>query len=137
MNESKLAKKMKLPPIGRAAMIQAPPGYLEALMPLPEALQLKQELSDQLDWIQIFVRNQAELEALAPAAVQALGPKGILWISFPKGTSKIQTDLTRDQGWESLEKAGLKWINLISVDETWSAFSLRHFRAGEERTSFR
>ena len=51
--------------------------------------------------------------------------------------SKIQTDLTRDKGWESLSKLDLKWITLISVDETWSAFALRPYKPGEARQAFR
>ena len=61
----------------------------------------------------------------------------MLWISFPKGTSKIQTDLTRDKGWEILQELELKWIHLVSVNETWSAFALRPYREGEEKQSFR
>lgn len=87
--------------------------------------------------MQVFVRNKAELDKIAPRAIRALKPESILWISFPKGSSKIQTDLTRDKGWDMLQKADLKWINLISVNETWSAFSLRPYKAGEERQSFR
>jgi hypothetical protein len=50
----------------------------------------------------------------------------VLWIYYPKGTSKIQTDLTRDKGWESLLKHDeLTWINLISFDDTWSTFGSR------------
>ena len=60
------------------------------------------------DWIQVFARNRAELRRLAPRAVRALGPDGILWISFPKGTSTLQTDLTRDNGWEPLRRFDLK-----------------------------
>jgi hypothetical protein len=63
-------------------------------------------------------------------------PHALLWIAFPKGTSGLQTDLTRDNGWESLEKFDLKWINLVSVDQTWSAFCLRPFKPGEKRQSF-
>ena len=55
--------------------------------------------------------------------------------NFPKGTSKIQTDLTRDQGWESVAQADLKWINLLSLEETWSAFSLRSYKPGEKHES--
>lgn len=64
-------------------------------------------------------------------------PESLLWISFPKGSSKIQTDLTRDKGWEALREVDLKWINLISVDDTWSAFSLRPYRPGEARQRVR
>jgi hypothetical protein len=137
MQNNPFAKKMKLKPGMRAAVINAPPGYLQKLSPLPEGTSLSDKLEGQLDWIQVFTRNQAELKTTLPGALKALSPQGLLWISFPKGSSKIQSDLTRDQGWEPVQEAELKWINLVSVDETWSAFSLRPYRPGEARQSFR
>ena len=132
MMPASLAKKMKRQPEGRSAIIQAPADYEKRAFPGMSAAATA--VSGTFDWIQIFVRNEAELKKLAPAAAKALEPAGLLWISFPKGSSKIQTDVTRDQGWESLKKLDLKWVNLISVDETWSAFALRPFRPGEART---
>jgi hypothetical protein len=137
MTDSTLAKKLKLKPGQRAAIIGAPEGYIDSLRPLPEQLELSQQLDGIFDWVQIFVKNQAEVAQLVPKVVQALKPESILWVSFPKGTSKIQTDLTRDRGWDVVQQADLKWINLISVDETWSAFSLRPYKPGEARQSFR
>jgi hypothetical protein len=78
--------------------------------------------------------KQGRTGALAPKAARALQPESILWTSFPKGSSKIQTDLTRDQGWESLQALDLKRITLVSVNETWSAFSLRPYREGEKNS---
>lgn len=127
-----LAKKMRRQPEARSAIIHAPADYEKLAFPGMAAA--APALSGTFDGIQIFVRNEAELKKLAPAAEKALKPAGLLWISFPKGSSKIQTDLTRDQGWESLKKLDLKWVNLISVDETWSAFALRPYRPGEART---
>ena len=137
MPENPLLKKMKLKPGQRAAIINAPDGYLEALQPLPENVELAGDLAGTFDWVQLFVKTQAELEQAMPHIRDALKPAGTLWITFPKGTSKIQTDLTRDKGWDSLRSLDLKWINLISVDDTWSAFSLRPYKPGEERQSFR
>jgi len=134
MLESATAKKMKLKSGLQAAVINAPENYMDELK---HDTAVSPTLNGKFDWIQIFVRTQAELEALAPKAVKALKPESILWISFPKGTSKIQTDLTRDQGWDSLRDLDLKWINLVSVNETWSAFSLRPYKEGEKRQSFR
>ena len=134
MSESPLAKKMKLKSGLKASVINAPENYMDELR---HDTAVSPTLNGKFDWIQIFVRTQTELEALAPKAVKALKPESILWISFPKGTSKIQTDLTRDQGWDSLRDLDLKWINLVSVNDTWSAFSLRPYREGEQRQSFR
>ena len=134
MPESALAKKLKLKSNSKAAVIHAPENYVDALK---HDTALSPTLNGKFDWIQIFVRNKDELEALAPKAAKALKPESMLWISFPKGTSRIQTDLTRDKGWEILQQLDLKWINLISVNETWSAFALRPYREGEPKQSFR
>jgi hypothetical protein len=132
-----LAAKLKLKPGQRAAVLNAPEGYRAALGPLPTGVELVERLTGKFDWIQLFVRSQAELEKSLPKAAKALKPESLLWIAFPKGTSKIQTDLTRDKGWDAVRQADLKWINLVSVDDTWSAFSLRPYREGEARQSFR
>lgn len=134
MSESTLAKKIKLKPGVKAAVIRAPENYLEELQ---HDVQISSTLRGKFDWIQLFVKNKAELDKLAPMAAKALKPESMLWIAFPKGTSKIQTDLTRDKGWDELQKLDLKWINLVSINETWSAFSMRPYKEGEKRQSFR
>ena len=134
MPESPLAKKMKLKSGLKAAVINAPENYVEELR---HDTSMSPTLNGKFDWIQIFVKSKAELDALAPKAARALQPESMLWISFPKGSSKIQTDLTRDKGWEILQGLDLKWITLISVNETWSAFALRPYREGEQKQSFR
>lgn len=127
---------MKLGAGDRAAIIGAPEGYLTELRP-PEGPIIETEFDGKFTWVQVFVKTQTELESLLPSILAALEPASLLWISFPKGSSKIQTDLTRDKGWDSLRNTDLKWINLISVDERWSAFSLRPYRPGEARQTFR
>jgi len=132
-----LGAKLKLRPGARAALVGAPPGYRKALGKLPQGTTLAAALKGKYDWVQVFARTSAELRRLAPGAVRALGPEGLLWVSFPKGTSQVQTDLTRDTGWGALRRHALKWVTLVSVDNTWSAFCVRRFRPGEARRSFR
>jgi hypothetical protein len=133
MPESALAKKMKLKAGARATVINAPAGHLKELAPLPAGVELSEKLQGRFDWIQAFVRTSAELKRLAPRLVKALAEESLLWISFPKGSSGIQTDLTRDKGWDALKGVDLKWVSLISVNDTWSAFCLRPYKPGETR----
>ena len=132
MAESGLAKKLKLTGKKRAAVLGAPAGYFASLRAAAA-----EKLDGKFDWIQMFVRSQAELDRGIDEVVEALEPESILWISFPKRSSKIQTDLTRDKGWDPLERHELKWITLVSVDETWSAFGVRPSREGEARQDWR
>src|SRR5690349_20209078 len=137
MAESALAKKMKLKAGHFATIINAPDKYLQELEPLPANVKVVQKLENPSDWIQIFVQNKAELDKHFPKVVKFLKPESILWITFPKGTSKIQTDLTRDKGWDVVQAADLKWVNLVSVNETWSAFAVRPYKTGEPIQNFR
>jgi len=134
MPESTLAKKMKLKPGVRATVINAPENYITELKHDSEVLQ---KLSGKFDWIQVFAKDKKELASLAPKAAKALKPDSIMWLSFPKGISKLQTDLTRDKGWEAVQDLDLKFITLISVNENWSAFALRPYKDGEAKQPFR
>ncbi len=133
---SPLAKKLKLGPGLKAAVIGAPAGYLERLDP-PADVAIATTLEGPLDWIQVFVRTSADLAAVVGPLTAALAPTGRAWISYPKGSSKMQTDLTRDKGWSPLDGGRLMWLSLVSVDDTWSAFGLRPYRQGEARQTFR
>ena len=127
-----LSEKMKLKPGQRIALINAPDGYVKELG-LPAGVEVATALRGKFDWIQVFLKTQAEVSKQAPRAAAALKPESLLWLSFPKGSSKIQTDLTRDKGWDALHDLDLRWVNLVSVNDTWSAFALRPYRPGEER----
>jgi hypothetical protein len=131
-----LAKKLKLKPGLRAGVIGAPAGYLERLGP-PEGTTVSTTFDGLLDWIQVFVRTSAELAGIVEPLIAALSPTGLAWISYPKGSSKLQTDLTRDKGWEPLEGSDLMWLSLVSIDATWSAFGMRPYKPGEARQTFR
>lgn len=133
MPNSSLAKKLKLKPGVRAAVVNAPENYLDDLK---HDAEISQKLSGKFDWIQVFAKNKKELASFAPKAAAALNPDSILWLSFPKGSSKIQTDLTRDKGWEAIHDIDLKFITLVSVNDMWSAFALRPYKEGEEKQSF-
>jgi hypothetical protein len=131
-----LARKLKLMAGMRAAIVGAPSGYLDRLEP-PEGIAISHELDGHFDWIQVFVQTSAELAGLVKSLTAAIVPDGRIWISYPKGSSKIQTDLTRDKGWQPLDGSDLMWLSLVSVDETWSAFGLRPYKPGEARQTFR
>ena len=131
-----LARKLKLGPATRPVVLGAADDAQAAL-----AAALGRSVGDAIDgrhdWILLFARDRAALERSIGAAAAALDDPGVLWLAYPKGSSKIQTDLTRDAGWESVAAADLMWLGLVSIDPTWSAFSLRHYRPGEARQTFR
>lgn len=125
MSASSLAKKLLLKPGYRAAIVNAPAAYTERLQPLPEGAQLVDALQSALDFVQVFVRNAAELEQVGPAALKAVKPDGLLWVCYPKGGAKAGTDLNRDILWARMSSEGLAGVSMVAIDDTWSAMRFR------------
>jgi hypothetical protein len=121
-----LSKKLKLKEGTEIIALHAPADYKKIMGTLPKGVSIKNKISGKHDFIHLFVKNKAELEKEIFKTIKALTPGGIIWISYPKISSKMQTDLTRDKGWESLAKIQMQWLSLISFDENWSAFSMRN-----------
>ncbi len=68
----------------------------ESLATLPEGVKLTTKIGGKADVIQIFATSKKELEANLPSLKGNLTPKGIIWVTYPKGTSKIKSDINRD-----------------------------------------
>jgi Bacteriocin-protection, YdeI or OmpD-Associated len=105
--------------------IHAPDNFSEKLKPLPPAVKVVTSAKsyNQIHW---FVRTRKEMEKELSRVMKLMIPDVICWIYYPKGSSEIQTDLSRDKGWELLMKLeNLQWLSLISFDETWSSFGMR------------
>ena len=120
-----LSKKLRIQPGQRILILNAPDGYLEELEPLPVDVELKDSADGEFDFVHLFVRNTAELERLGPVAIEAMKYDGLLWLSYPKRSSKVETDLTRDKGWDIVTGAGLRPVTQISVNDIWSALRWR------------
>ena len=125
MAGSSLIKKLGLKPGQRALLMNAPDGYRDLLGALPEGVELHDQPEGSYDFIQLFIRNKAQLEHDAPVAIAALKQDGMFWISYPKQSSKVPTDITRDRGWDVVEQAGLQGVAMVSVDDVWSAMRFR------------
>jgi|WetSurMetagenome_2_1015567.scaffolds.fasta_scaffold54057_3 hypothetical protein len=125
MTETPLVKKLQLKPGQQALFLNAPEGYVASLGPLPDGVALVDGPTGTLDFVQIFVRDSAELTTHAPAALAAIKLDGVLWIAYPKQSAKVKTDLTRDRGWEPVTALGLRPVTQIAIDETWSALRWR------------
>ncbi len=125
MEEHVVLRKLRIKPGQQVVVLHAPPEYRMMLDPAPVGLMFREELRDPCDVVQCFVRTRAELEQTLPTIVRNLTPGNPLWISFPKKSSQVQTDLTRDTGWDILGKLGLRPVSLIAVDKTWSAMAVK------------
>src|SRR5690349_19669571 len=119
------AQKLKIKPGFRILTINAPSDFKKNLGPLPPGVTITDKGKDynQVHW---FVKDKTQMEKELNKILPLVKSDVVCWIYYPKGTSKIQTDLTRDKGWDILLKHDeLQWISLISFDDTWSSFGMR------------
>ena len=126
MIPSALARKLVVRPGNSVLVVNAPAGYLEGLVPLPEGATATDRVGGRFDVVQLFASSRQELEEHLGDAIRAVQPGGILWVSYPKLASKGAGDLSRDRIRELVDES-TDWttVSQVAVDDTWSALRLR------------
>ena len=125
MPETSLTKKLGIKPGQTLLILNAPEGYVATLTSLSEHANIRTQPDGTYDFVQVFVHNKAELHRNAPIAMQSLKSGGLLWITYPKKTSALKSDISRDILWEELRDTGMQPVTMIAIDETWSALRFR------------
>jgi hypothetical protein len=106
-----------------AAFLDAPDG-LEGLLGELEGVSVKRSLRGGADIVLCFVTRRGELQRRAPRLREAIAPDGMVWVCWPKRSSKVPTDMTEDVVREVLLPTGLVDVKVAAVDETWSGLKL-------------
>jgi hypothetical protein len=95
-----------------------------ALDGLPQDVALLGGSAGSLDVILLFVKDQKSLRAAFPRQSGRLTQAGMLWVAWPKKTSKVPTDLTEDRIRDIVLPTGYVDVKVCAVDETWSGLKL-------------
>lgn len=98
----------------------APQGYLKTLGALPAAVHFTKSLDGPCDFLQFFTTEKSALESAFPQLKKHLAKAGCLWISWPKGSSKVKTDLNENLVREIGLKNALVDVKVCAVDDVWS-----------------
>jgi hypothetical protein len=118
--EKSLAEKLGIREGSRIIILNPPNRYYETLGKLPKRVSLARTFKGPLDFIHFFTKERVELERMFPILKRELSESGMLWISWPKGSSKTATDLNE----AVVREIGLKYrlvdVKVIAVDEIWS-----------------
>jgi hypothetical protein len=119
-----LVKKLGIKEEFRIAIIQAPSGYVKTLGKSPLGASLEEEKiakGGEFNLIHFFAKMSVDLEKEFPKIQAKLSREGILWISWPKKSSGVKTDLSdvkvRKVGLDN----GMVDVKVAAIDETWSA----------------
>ena len=115
-----LVQKLGIKEGASVLLLNAPADYKESLSPLPSGVKMAKELEDSVEFIQFFTKEKEELKKNFPRLKKHLQPKGILWISWPKGASKVPTDLNENVVREIGIANGMVDIKVCAVDDIWS-----------------
>ena len=125
MSEKSIVDKLFIKPGDKFLLVNPPAGYADRLGNLPQGTVLLNESTSPVSAIQVFVTDRAELETVLPKLKILMTPKGMLWVTYHKGTSKVKTDINRDTIYAYGLTIGLQGVALVSIDDDWSALRLK------------
>jgi predicted SnoaL-like aldol condensation-catalyzing enzyme len=125
MNISLLAKKLGLRPGMRALIIAAPPGYLKLIAPLPDGVSVSHVANGMHPFVQLFAARAAEIKKSAPKLLKHAAAGALVWIAYPKKTSGLDSDLSREAVRDAMSGTGWRAVSIVAIDEVWSALRFR------------
>jgi len=132
---SPVAKKLLIKPGKSWLFYKAPENYLATLEPLPEGAKAEFNPEGIFDGIQLFVINSADLVAGLKVITPLLNPGTVFWITYPKKSSGIESDLEMTGSWTELAVYNLRTVAAAAINETWTAIRVR-FKEQTEVSEF-
>ncbi len=120
-----LFKKLNLGTHRTIHVLDAPASFAAELAAL-SGVQVHREVLGKVSFALAFVVTQAQLDARSAELIAAAEGDALLWMVYPKGTSKkYRCEFNRDSGWSVLGAAGYEPVRQVAVDEDWSALRFR------------
>lgn len=117
-----LARKLGIKEGFAVLFVNAPVHYFDLFTDFPsEVNELKKPQQESADFIHLFCKTQECLETESQRLKPFLKKNGMLWVSWPKGASKMETNLNREiVRAYILTKVGLVDIKVAAIDADWS-----------------
>ena len=125
MSQRSIVQKLLIKNNQVVMIVNEPSGYKSLMGELPSNVTVVSDVKKAADLIQVFVTSRKELEDQLKRIRAIVNPKTLLWVTYPKGTSKIKTDINRDVIANYARSIGLRPVALVSVNDIWSALRLR------------
>lgn len=115
-----LPKKLGIKDGFRVALLAAPHEVRAELKSSLSRCEVANEAKAPLDFAIFFTKSSTELKKEFPRIAKTLAPAGMLWISWPKKTSGVATDLNENLVRDIGLAAGLVDVKVCAVTEIWS-----------------
>jgi hypothetical protein len=98
----------------------APKAYGEIVGALPEGAKIVSRLKEPVDMVHLFATKAAGLAGKLADCRDAIAPDGMIWVSWPKKSSGVATDLSDVVVRDTALPFGLVDIKVCAIDEIWS-----------------
>jgi hypothetical protein len=119
-----LAQKLGIKAEQEVVTINAPVNYSKLLAPLPDAVSFAEKATTGAGFVHVFFSERKELEKELKRLRKLLADTGVLWVSWPKKSSGVATDVTEDVIRAVALPLGFVDVKVCAVDETWSGLKL-------------
>lgn len=119
-SKTPLSKKLGIKAGLKVFVLQQPANYWDWLAPLPNVTVVQKPAKETLDFAHLFVQSQKDFEKGFLKLKPMLTKSGMLWVSWPKKSSGIVTDLDENKIRDFGLTNGLVDVKVCAVDETWS-----------------
>jgi hypothetical protein len=119
-----LAKKLGIVAGSRVVPRHAPKDFRGLLAPLPENVTFGTRVTASTDLVHLFSADADELERELRALRAAIRSDGVVWVSWPKKSSKVPTDITEDTIRAIALPLGFVDIKVCAVSDVWSGLKL-------------
>jgi len=119
-SKKSLVDKLGIKEGNNIAILNPPENYIASLGSLPKNVVALKKPKAGMNFIHFFTKQKRDLESNFAKLKRALAHDGMLWISWPKGASKLATDLNENTVREIVLRHGLVDIKVCAVDEIWS-----------------
>lgn len=119
-----LAKKLGIKAFSRVALIREPADYQSLVAPLPPNVTFAKRVSAATDLVHCFVTTEAELRRRLTTFRRTLKPDAPIWVSRPKRSAGIATNVTEDVIRDVALPMGFVDVKVCAVDATWSGLKL-------------
>ena len=117
-----LVKKLGFKPNSEIRVINEPDGYWDWVSPLPESISTTSK--NNLDFVHLFVQSQNKFEKELIILREKLNPDGMIWVSWPKKSSNIKSDVDENTIRDFALKNKLVDVKVCAVSEVWSGLKL-------------
>jgi hypothetical protein len=118
-----LAKKLGIKDGLTVLLTGAPDGYRMKLDAAP-SVRFTTKLSKAVNLVHLFATKRAPLAHALASYRQTLAPEAVVWVSWPKQSSKVPTEITEDTVRELALPLGFVDVKVCAVDEVWSGLKL-------------